>query len=363
MPSEVREPTIRRYGPPSPQTVKLGGRTRRFWLPVAKSWRMTPRGIRMLQRLMDPTEHVPILKGTLVEKEEVGGVPCERIRARRAAKRFGDGPAPASPVDGEPVILYLHGGGYVFGSVRTHRGLVARLSHVTGLPAVSVDYRLPPEWAMPDAVQDALAVYRALLEHTDPDRIVVAGDSAGGNLAHELVLHAADEGLPIPAALVLLSPWSDLSASGESIRLNAAEDPFIPEVGLRRCAQVALRGIDPRSWRVSPLFAPEELQAQLPPTLIQVGAGEVLRDDGFRVAHALAAAGVPATLEEYDGALHVPPAWPGTPEARDALHRIAAFVADLVPDAPRPSRRAEDEAADRSSDGIVPGPPGAPGRT
>lgn len=363
MSSAASEPTVLQYGPPSPQTVKLGGRTRRYWLPVAKGWRMTPRGIRLLQRVMDPTDHVPILRGTAVERTEIGGVRCERVRAKRAMEGHAEQPTPASPVGDEPVILYLHGGGYVFGSVRTHRGLVARLSHVTGLPAVSVDYRLPPEWTLPAPVEDALAVYRTLLQDTDPSRIVVAGDSAGGNLAHELVLHAAEAGLPLPAALVLLSPWSDLSASGESIRLNAAEDPFIPEIGLRRCARVAVGDADPTDWRVSPLFAPAALQAQLPPTLIQVGRGEVLHDDGDRVARALAAAGVPATLEVYDGALHVVPAWAGTPEARDALHRIADFVAALLPDAPRPSATAADEATDRDADGVLPGPPGAPGRT
>lgn len=363
MSSVVREPTVHEFGPPSPQTVRLGSRTRRYWLPIAKGWRMTPRGIRMLQRVMDPTDHVPILKGTAVEKTTIGGVRCERVRARRAMKGHHEQPAPASPREGEPVLLYLHGGGYVFGSVRTHRGLVARLSHVTGLPAVSVDYRLPPEWILPAPIEDALAVYRAVLEHTDASRIVVAGDSAGGNLAHELVLHAAEAGLPLPAALVLLSPWSDLSSSGESIRLNAAEDPFIPEVGLRRCARVAAGGKDPRDWRISPLFAPDELQAQLPPTLVQVGAGEVLRDDGARVARTLASAGVTATLEVYEGALHVVPAWAGTPEARDALHRIADFVSDLLPGAPEPDAEAAAEATDRDADGIVPGPPGAPGRT
>lgn len=312
--------------------------------------------------MVDPTERVPILRGTALQRETIGGVPCERVRARRAMRGRPEGVG-AAPVEDEPIVLYLHGGGYVFGSVRTHRGLVARLSHVTGLPAVSVDYRLPPEWTLPAPIEDAMAVYRALLEHHDPSRIVVAGDSAGGNLAHELVLHASEAGLPMPAALVLLSPWSDLSASGESIRLNAAEDPFIPEAGLRRCARVAAAGADPRSWRISPLFAPGELQATLPPTLIQVGRGEVLHDDAERVATALAAAGVPTTLEVYDGALHVVPAWAGTPEARDALHRIADFVADLLPDAPEPDRAAADEASDRDADGVLPGPPGAPGRT
>lgn len=363
MSSALGEPTVRRFGPPSPQTVKLGGRTRRFWLPIAKSWRMTPRGIRMLQRIMDPTDHVPILRGTAVERTTVGGVPCERVRAKRAMRGHAEQPTPASPVADEPLILYLHGGGYVFGSVRTHRGLVARLSHVTGLPALTVDYRLPPEWTLPAPIEDALAVYRAVLEDVDASRIVVAGDSAGGNLAHELLLHVAEAGLPMPAALVLLSPWSDLSASGASIRLNAAEDPFIPEVGLRRCARVAAGGADPTDWRISPLFAPEELQAQLPPTLIQVGAGEVLHDDGDRVARALAAAGVPATLDVFEGALHVPPAWAGTPEARDALHHIADFVAELLPGAPASDPEAADEATDRDADGVAPGPPGAPGRT
>jgi acetyl esterase/lipase len=354
----VTEPTVRTYGPASAKTVRLAARTRRFWLPVASAWRMTPRGIRMLQRVMDPTEHVPVLRGTQVEHGELGGVPIERIRARRA----GAGDRPAERPD-EPVILYLHGGGYVFGSPRTHRNLVSRLSHVTGLPAISVGYRLPPQYTLPAPVEDALAAYRALLQEREASRIVVAGDSAGGNLAHELALHAVEAGLPAPAGLVLLSPWSDLSGSGASMQGNAATDPFIPEIGLRRCARVAVGGGDPAHWRVSPLFAPDELQRRLPPTFVQVGTDEVLRDDGERVARRLAGLGVPVELELYEGTLHVVPAWSGTPEARDALHRIAAFVRGVLPSgvAPERSARAEDEAAGEGGETLGVEPPLAPG--
>lgn len=341
-------PVVRTYGPASHETTRLASRMRRLWLPIARGWRMTPRGIRMLQRIVDPTERVPVLHGTTVERVTLGGVPAEWVRAPRAEQHR----APD-----QPIVLYLHGGGYVFGSPRTHRNLVSRLSHVTGLPAISVDYRLPPQWTMPAPIEDALAVYRALLEDHDPARIIVAGDSAGGNLAHELLLHVVEAGLPTPAGLVLLSPWSDLTTSGESLRANAARDPFIPEAGLRRCARVAAGDRPLDDWRLSPLFGPDELQRQLPPTLIQVGEDEVLRDDGDRVARRLAALGVRTELEIYEGTLHVVPAWVGTPEARDALHRIATFANSVLPSAAiaAPSARAEQEAAEVGEQATAPG--------
>ncbi len=348
-------PTVRSFGPASRQTERMTRRLRRTWLPLARGWRMTPRGIRMLQRITDPTDRVPVMRGTLVEAAELGGVPGEWVRGPRARN------AP----DGSPVILYLHGGGYVFGSPRTHRNIVSRISHVTGLPAFSADYRLPPAWTLPAPIEDALAVYRALLEDHDPSRIVVAGDSAGGNLTHELALHLADEGLPQPAALVLLSPWSDLSVAGASIRSNGSHDAFIPESALRRCARVAADGRPLDDWRVSPLYAPDELQRQLPPTLIQVGERELLYDDGVRVADTLARCGVRTELDVFAGTLHVAVAWLGTPEAREALHRIASFVHAALPgDAPKPAVRgvaAVDAASQETSESPVAGGPGVPG--
>lgn len=347
-------PTVRRFGPPSRQTERMTRRLRRVWFPLARGWRMTPRGIRMLQRITDPTDRVPVMRGTLVEPASLGGVPGEWVRGPRAR---------SAPADA-PVVLYLHGGGYVFGSPRTHRNIVSRISHVTGLPAFSADYRLPPTWALPAPIEDALAVYRALLEDHDASRIVVAGDSAGGNLTHELALHLAEAGLPQPAALILLSPWSDLTVTGSSIRSNGRHDAFIPESALRRCARVAADGRPLGDWQVSPLYAPDELQSRLPPTLIQVGAREVLYDDGVRVADVLARAGVRTELDVFEGTLHVAVAWLGTPEAREALHRIASFVHAALPaGAPQPEDRAaaaEEAAAGDASDGPS-GGPGIPG--
>ncbi|MBF6619530.1 MAG: alpha/beta hydrolase [Patulibacter sp.] len=348
-------PTVRNFGPPSRQTERMTRRLRRTWFPLARGWRMTPRGIRMLQRITDPTDRVPVMRGTLVEPTTLGGVRGEWVRGPRARE------AP----DGSPVVLYLHGGGYVFGSPRTHRNIVSRISHVTGLPAFSADYRLPPAWKLPAPVEDALAVYRALLEDHDPSRIVVAGDSAGGNLTHALALRLAEAGLPRPAALVLLSPWADLAVAGSSISSNGGHDTFIPETALRRCARVAADGVPLDDWHVSPLYAPDELQRQLPPTLIQVGAREVLYDDGVRVADVLARCGVRTELDVFAGTLHVAVAWLGTPEAREALYRIAAFVHAALPaDAPKLAVRgsaAVDAATDESAAGANGGAPGVPG--
>ncbi len=340
------------FGPASRQTRGLEAALRRTWLPVARNWRMTPRGVRMLQRMTEPGRRVPVLKGSLVERTRVGGVPAEWVRGPRA--QTASGHVAASGPD-EAVVLYLHGGGYVFGSPRTHRNLVSRISHVTGLAALSLDYRLPPVATLPAPVEDALAAYHHLLDagHA-PERIVVAGDSAGGNLALSLAFHALDAGLPRPAALVLLSPWTDLTHSGASFAFNAMLDPFLPPIALQRAAHVALNGADPGDWRNSPLFAPDALWPQLPPTLIHVGSTEVLLDDAARTAHRIAAAGVPAELHVYDRQPHVVPLWGGTPAARDSLREIGRFVdGALTPDVAPPTPSQQDAviaAADETTD-------------
>ncbi len=334
------------FVPASRQTVALEATLRRTWIPIARSWRMTPRGVRMLQRVTEPPKRrVPVLRGSVVEHTEIAGRPAEWVRGPRALETAAHDP-------GQPVILYLHGGGYVFGSPRTHRNLVSRISHVSGLPALSLDYRLPPVATLPAPVEDALAAYRQLLDEGRPaERIVVAGDSAGGNLALALALHAVEAGLPRPAALVLLSPWNDLSLSGASITANALRDPFLPPIALRRAARVALAGADPTDWRSSPLFAPEDLLRQLPPTLIQVGTTEVLYDDAARTARRMADAGVPVELQSFERQPHVVPLWNGTPEARTALREIGRFVdGALDPSAAPAPPTAEDAATAASRD-------------
>ena len=179
--------------PASRQTAALERTLRRTWIPVARNWRMTPRGLRMLQRVSEPPRRrVPILRGSVVEHLHVAGLPAEWVRGPRALGASAHG-------DDRAVVLYLHGGGYVFGSPRTHRNLVSRISHVTGLPTLALDYRLPPVATLPAPIEDALAAYRHLLDEGHaPERIVVAGDSAGGHLALTLALHATEAGLPAP---------------------------------------------------------------------------------------------------------------------------------------------------------------------
>ena len=339
--------TAQTFAPASRQTVALERTLRRTWVPLARNWRMTPRGVRMLQRVTEPPRRrVPILRGSVVEHTRVGELPAEWVRGPRALGASAHG-------DERAVVLYLHGGGYVFGSPRTHRNLVSRISHVTGLPVLAPDYRLPPVATLPAPIEDALAAYRHLLDegHT-PQRIVVAGDSAGGHLALTLALHAAEAGLPLPAALVLLSPWTDLTMSGASFARNADVDPFLPGIALHRAARVALNGADPADWRSSPLFAPEELYKALPPTLLQAGSTEVLLDDATRTAQRLAEAGVPTELQVYERQPHVVPMWAGTPEARAALREIGRFVDALLGprDAPPPpDEQTVAEAAARES--------------
>lgn len=316
--------TARSFLPASRQAIALEHALRRTWIPVARNWRMTPRGVRMLQRVTEPGRRVPVLRGSVVEHLRVAGLPAERVRGPRALGAAMHG-------DERAVVLYLHGGGYVFGSPRTHRNLVSRISHVSGLPALALDYRLPPAAILPAPIEDALAAYRHLLDEGHaPQRIIVAGDSAGGHLALALALHAVEAGLPAPAALVLLSPWTDLGMTGGSIARNALRDPFLPPLALHRAARVALGGADPADWRSSPLFAPEELLRRLPPTLLQVGSTEVLYDDALRMAQRLAEADVPAELQVYERQPHVVPLWSGTPEARTALREIGRFLAGVL---------------------------------
>ncbi len=335
--------TTQAFGPASRQTIALDHALRRTWIPVARNWRMTPRGLRMLQRVTEPGRRVPVLRGSVVEHLQVAGLPAEWVRGPRALGTDAHG-------DDRAVVLYLHGGGYVFGSPRTHRNLVSRISHVTGLPVLALDYRLPPVAILPAPIEDALAAYRHLLDEGHaPQRIVIAGDSAGGHLALTLALHAVEAGLPAPAALVLLSPWNDLTMSGESMTRNADRDAFILPIALHRAARVALGGADPADWRSSPLFAPEELLRQLPPTLLQVGSTEVLYDDAVRTAQRIADAGVRTELQVFERQPHVVPLWNGTPAARDALREIGRFVDGTLAPGDVPAPPSEQDAAEAAA--------------
>jgi monoterpene epsilon-lactone hydrolase len=227
----------------------------------------------------------------------------------------------------ERVILYFHGGSYNSGSIKAFRPLVANIANAARARALIVDYRLAPEYPFPAAVEDANIAYRWLLDNGfSPDRIVIAGDSCGGGLALALLISLRDAGEVLPAAAVCLSPWTDLTFSGESWETNAKKDIMLDPGALRESAQVYLGESDPRTPLASPLYA--DLR-DLPPILIQVGSDELILSDSTRLAERARAAGADVTLEVWEGMQHE---WHFAadmlPEGRQAVERIGQFVQD-----------------------------------
>ena len=257
------------------------------------------------------TAGFPVASDVAVEPVNAGGVPAHWIATAEAAP--------------ERVVYFLHGGAYVRGSVNSHRELVSRIARAAGARALVIDYRLAPEHPYPAALEDALAAWRWLLATgTDPARTVIAGDSAGGGLTLATLVALREADTPLPAAGVRLSPWTDLSQSGQSVPDNAACDPFLDRDYLNLMAGRYLNGADPRTPLASPLFA--ELHG-LPPLLIQVGSTEVLLDDATRVAEKAQAAGCEVTLETWPGMVHVWHLFASMlPEGEQAIARIGAWV-------------------------------------
>lgn len=222
-------------------------------------------------------------------------------------------------------VLYLHGGGYVIGSPRSHRHLAAAIAVAANVAAFVPDYRLAPEHAFPAAVEDAVAVYRGLLARgIDPARIVVAGDSAGGGLTVATMVALRERGVALPAGGVCISPWVDMTCTAASYRTKAAIDPIVTRPSVAEMATLYLCGAEPRHPLASPLLA--DLTG-LPPLLVQVGSDEVLLDDAVALVERAKAAGVDATLEVWPEMIHV---WhwflPMLDEAEQAIARIGAFV-------------------------------------
>lgn len=239
----------------------------------------------------------------------IGGVPVHWLRTPRVRL--------------DRVILYLHGGAYFSGSGRTHGGLAARLGKLAGAQVCLPDYRLLQQAPFPAPVEDALAVWEGLRALGYPARgIALAGDSAGGGLALALLAELAARGEG-PAALYAMSPWSDLTLSGET--LGASSEALIP---VERLAEVVARYLgraDPSDPRASPLYA--AWTGALPPVLLQVGSGECLRADADRMAEVLRRAGAEVRLQHWPDAPHVWQIFDGwLPEARAALTEAGAFL-------------------------------------
>lgn len=229
-----------------------------------------------------------------------------------------------TPVDASPnrVLLWLHGGGYSIGSLRTVRPLCSNLARATRAVVLSVDYRLAPEHPMPAAVEDAATVYRWLLSRYQPDEIAIGGDSAGGGLTAATLLYLRDRGVPLPCAAVFLSPWADMTMSGDSINHN--DDPQFLPGQLEGMADRYLGGQDPAHPFASPALA--DLRG-FPPLAVHVGGCEALRDDSFRLARSAADAGVDVTIECWADVVHVWHAFaPVLPEATAGLERLAEWL-------------------------------------
>jgi len=205
--------------------------------------------------------------------------------------------------DRSKAILYLHGGGYVIGSLDSHRHLAAEAGRAARARTLAIDYRLAPEHPFPAAVDDAVAGYRFLLASgLRPGGIIIAGDSAGGGLVVSAMLAIRDAGLAQPACGWAISPWVDMEAIGSSMASKAATDPTVQKAGILDMAKHYLNGADPRSPLAAPIYG--DLRG-LAPLLIQVGAAETLLDDAIRLAQVAGAADVAVDLQIWPEMIHV----------------------------------------------------------
>jgi epsilon-lactone hydrolase len=253
----------------------------------------------------------PVPDDVLVSQVTAGGVPAHWLAAPGA--------------DAGRVLLFLHGGGYELGSLRSDGELAARLGRASGMRVLFPEYRLAPEHPFPAAIDDVLAAWRWLRDDRDLSArsMAVAGDSAGGGLAVALLVATRDAGQALPAAAVLMSPTVDLTSSGASMTERADQDPISTPAMLRQFAADYLAGADPKTPLASPLFAS---LSGLPPLLIQVGTADLLLSDSERLATAATQAGVDVTLEIGEGLPHVYPLLLGTPEAAEATEQIGTFL-------------------------------------
>ncbi|HET6560723.1 MAG TPA: alpha/beta hydrolase [Marmoricola sp.] len=235
-----------------------------------------------------------------------------------------------TPLDGptsEGAVLYLHGGGFMMGGCATHRRIVGRLALETGMAVLSVDYRLLPQGRLHDSISDCEDAFRWLLGHGHPaSKVAIVGDSAGGHLAFAVALKIRDDRLGTPAGIVAMSPWLDFDHMTKVRHHNARRDAYIPSRRLRAVGRMVV-GARPELHH-SPVNA--DLRG-LPPSLIICGEGEVLRVDAELMADRLAEAGVPSTLQIWEGQIHAFPVLADlTPESRAAVGEVARFVAQAV---------------------------------
>ncbi len=236
---------------------------------------------------------------------------------------------PNGTTDLNKVVMYLHGGGYVIGSILSHARLVGHIAKAAGVRGLNVDYRLAPEAPHPAAVTDAVTAYRWLLDQgIAADKIVIAGDSAGGGLTIAALLAIRDQGLAHPVAAVALSPWIDLEGTGESMTSRAHVDLIVDGPALKVMADMFLNGQSPHDPLAAPLHADF---TGLPPIYIQVGDEETLLDDSSRLAERAGAAGVDIRIDVFPEMQHVFQMSVGNlPEADEAVAKIGDYISQAL---------------------------------
>jgi acetyl esterase/lipase len=282
-------------------------------------WEMTAAGVKTIRD--EGHEEVFTINKEIIEKyidrldeTEISGVRVQTLTPKGYDRR-----------NDSRAILYFFGGAYVMGSPLTDLVLTARLAHRLGLKVHSPYYRLAPEHPYPAAVDDGYAVYCALQESYEPGAIGIAGESAGGNLVLAMMLRARAEGIPLPPAAALLSPWCDLTPSGESQRQPQGFDPTLDyELHLRDSVAAYAGDIDQKDPRVSPLYA--DYSGGFPPTLITTGTRDLLMSDCARLSTRMRRAGVDARFHVWEGMWHVFEWWPEVPEAEASMDEIAEFL-------------------------------------
>lgn len=253
--------------------------------------------------------------GSVFRSSRIADVPVLNVSARDVRPEAG------------PLMLYFHGGCYVFGSPKTHRAMLARLSKITGLPACLPDYRLAPEHPFPAALEDALAVYKALCDR--PGGVILGGDSAGGGLVFALLADILAKGLPSPLGAFAFSPHTDFTFSGESFAANADADALLPAGRAREMAELYLADTAPDTPRASPLFADF---TGAPPVWVTAGDTEILLDDTRRIAQRLRAQGVDVEEVIEADLPHVWMIFQGVlPEAAQTLKALAAWIRERAP--------------------------------
>jgi epsilon-lactone hydrolase len=252
-----------------------------------------------------------IPQGTQIAKADCDGVPCLWVDAPGSAQ--------------DRVIVHFHSGGYLMGSANGYRSFGGYLAAATGCRVLLVDYRLAPENPFPAAIEDALAVYKWLLgQGVDPRKLMVCGDSAGGGLALITLQALRDDGLPLPAGGISISPLADLTHTVESRFSNDGIDPLVTMDLIQMIGAAYCGPLDPKLPRISPLYGDWR---GLPPLLVFAGEIEMLRDDGKLCAAAAVKAGVDANYIEGEGMAHIWTLYADRlPEAREAFGQIGGFV-------------------------------------